>query len=162
MQSIEEMQSIYAQINESLDKLAIHLSGCASLITTSELADKAEIVLILREFKDMLKDGTKLINKIADKCEEHLCTIIVNQELIPYRHPKATISPAVTGYFHIKDAKGFLDYLEGDLDKFLQFATSKKDIREFCEKILEEGKNLPSAIKEHIIAKVSIRRNKNA
>ena len=153
------------QLDSLLDKFSIEMESIPSTITLAELEEKGNIVLAMNGMKDLFKAGSKLCNRELDKAEEHLCTVMVNHELLPYRHPKATLSPSVTGFFTVKNGKEFLDYLikqneEEPYDLFAKLVNSKKALKIYCEALLGSGKNIPTCISKHITAKVNIRRKK--
>jgi len=139
------------------------LQGVISHATLQALEEQTDLVIVLKALKAALEGGVTCVNTVLDKAEEHLCRTIADKcEEIPYRHPRATVTPSARGFFSIKDGTAFMAYLNSTeskpLEKFLEIASSKKASSEFFEKILSEGNPLPPGIKGHILARVQIRK----
>jgi len=127
-------------------------------------------VMVLREVRDILKEGSKKLNKLLAPVEQHLCQTIANhsEDGLTYHHPLGTVSATARGFFSINDPMVFYEWLTRNredkkeaIEAFVTYAYSKKARTELCEALLEKGEVLPPGIKEYIIASVTVRRKSN-
>jgi|TARA_Y100000034_G_C6895333_1_gene412648 6-pyruvoyl-tetrahydropterin synthase len=147
--------------------LAEELQRVPAEITLLELDEKSRMVIELRDLKQILKEVLKKLNSVLVPAETHLCQTIAfeTENGLTYRHELGTVTASARGFFEIKDAEKFWGWLKTSSDnpaqEFITLASKKKARNELCERLLSMGKNIPPGIKEHIIASVIVRRNKN-
>lgn len=164
-------------VDKHVNILAELLNKVPAEITLLDINGQSEMVVRLKDLKKLFEETLKLTNKALAPSEMNLCRSIGDTDDITYRHDLATLTASARGFFEIKGPKIFLDFLHQNfipnddlgvyderptvLDEFVRLSSSKKAREKFCTEILEKGGNVPPGIKEHIIATVKVRRNKD-
>ena len=156
------------KVNALLDEVALHLERVPAEAVVIDLETLGNLVLAMDNIKIQCEDGKKAINRVAQKVHDHFCRQIVDAEVVPYRHPKATFTPHVASEFSIKNADELFAHLHTAMgmneheayDKFVELAQKKSARKELCESYLEDGQPLPDGMKGFSWAKVIIRRKR--
>lgn len=171
-QIAQKLNECHAQIEGIIGEMCEQLTVIPAETTIIDIEGQGDIAIILHDLRDLLRSSVKEINKVREKAEEQLCRAIADSGEIPYRHPQATIIPAAKGFFGIKDARLFFNWLERNselqsegaetpLDTFLSLTSSKKSCNAYFEELLKRGEPLPEGVNKHIIATVQIRRRQS-
>ena len=165
----DTLTGLKEKLENILDEIGEHFQLIPAEITRVDLEEQGTIILISREIQELLREGSKCVNKTLSSAEQHICQTIANEieDGVTYRHPKGTITATARGFFGINNPVQFFAWVKQEygannaIAEFVGLVSSKTKRKELCEGLLIDGKQLPQGIKEHIIASVHVRRKKH-
>ena len=144
------------------------LDAIVARCNVASIGDKAQLLVTVREFKEVLAELETECNKVLPAMEADLCKSLAAQNMFQFAMPGFTLTAKADAYltkmpeYESPEWKRLRSWLlshkEQGFDAYVRETISKDGVQSLCRTQLENGEPLPPEVSVYIKASVSVRR----